>query len=135
MAGQFLDSIHLVNQTCSTDDATAYTRAVRHILCQLFAKVVCAVSSEDPIPVPQPAKPMRRNPMLANPVTAERVSSMMCEASERLAACLDVGREAMSEEAFKACALGVGEVLADIMYEVLHPIVELHPSLEPEGWK
>jgi hypothetical protein len=62
--------------------------------------------------------------MLANVVTAER-----------LAECLELGRDALSEESFKACALGVGEVLADIMYEVLHPVCEMHPSLEPEGWK
>ncbi len=134
VAGQLLESIHLVKETCPAE-AVAYTRAARHILCQLFAKVVCIVSSADPIPVPDPAKPMRRHPMLANAVTAERVSTMMREASERLAECPELGRGAMSEETFKAFALGVGGVLADIMYEVLHPIFELHPSLEPEGWK
>jgi hypothetical protein len=41
----------------------------------------------------------------------------------------------MSGETFKACALGVGAVLADIMYEVLYPVFAMHPSLEPKGWK
>ena len=78
---------------------------------------------------------MRRHPMLANVVTAERVSTTMFEVTQRLADSLDLGRGRMSGETFKACALGVGAVLADIMYEVLYPVFAMHPSLEPKGWK
>lgn len=134
LARELLDSVDSVKRTCSKEDGIAYSRAVRHILCTLFAKVVCVISEADPIPVPDAEEPMRRIPMLSDAATAERVSTLMREVSERLASFSDVAQSALSDEAFGSCVLGVGETLTDIMYEVMHPIYERHPALKPESW-
>jgi hypothetical protein len=59
----------------------------------------------------------------------------MFEVSRRLTESLDVARTALPNDAFKEYARGVGQVLADIMYEVLNPLFATHPTIEPEGWK
>jgi hypothetical protein len=63
------------------------------------------------------------------------VSEAMLQVSRRLTDSIEVARTAVPKDAFKTYALGVGEALTDIMYEVLNPIFAMHPSIEPKGWK
>lgn len=132
--GQLLESIRLVRETCPPEDAVAYSRGARQILCQI-GKILRLVSSMDPVESPQPEKPLRRDPLVANIATAQQVSETMFQVSRRLTESLEVARTAVPKDTFKAYARGVGETLTDIMYEVLNPIFAMHPSIEPKGWK
>ena len=132
--GQLLESIRLVRETCPPEDAVAYSRGARQILCQI-GKILCLVSSMDPIESPQPEKPLRRGPLVASVATAQQVSDAMFQVSRRLTESLEVARTAVPEDTFKTYALGIGETLTDIMYELLNPIFAMHPSIEPKGWK
>ena len=132
--GQLLESIRLVRETCPPEDAIAFSKGARQILCQL-GKILCLVSSMDPIESSLPDKPLRRNPLVGNMATAQRVAESMFQVSRRLSESLEVARTAVPEDTFKAYAMGVGETLTDIMYEVLNPIFAMHPSIEPKGWK
>jgi len=132
--GQLLESIRLVRETCPPEDAVAYSRGARQVLCQI-GKLLCLVSSMDPVESPQPEKPFQREPLVANIATAQRVSEAAFQLSRRLTESLEVARAAVPKDAFKAYARGVGETLTDIMYEVLNPIFAMHPSIEPKGWK
>jgi hypothetical protein len=132
--GQIIESIRLVRETCPHEDAVAYSRGARQVLCQI-GKILCLVSSIDPIEPPQPEKPLRRDPLVANIETARQVSEAMLQVSRRLTDSIELARPAVSKDALRAYALGVGEALTEIMYEVLKPIFAMHPSIEPKGWK
>jgi hypothetical protein len=131
---QLLESVRLVKETCPPEDAAAFTRGARQIICQM-GKMLSLISSIDPIESPYPDKPLRRNPLVGNIDTAQRVAETMFQVSSSLSASIDIARKALSEETFKTYALGVGEALTEIMYEILNPIFAMHPSIEPEGWK
>lgn len=131
---QLLGSIRLVRETCRPDDAVAYSRGARQVLCQI-GKILCLVSLMDPIESPNPEKPLRRDPLVANIATAQQVSEAMFQVSRCLTESLELARTAAPEDTFKTYAREVGATLTDIMYEVLNPIFAMHPSIEPKGWK
>jgi hypothetical protein len=131
---QLLESIRLVKETCPHEDAVAYSKGARLVLCHL-GKILCLISSVDPVESPQPDKPIQRNPLVANIATAQQVSEAMFQVSRRLGESIDVARTAVPEDTFKEYARAVGETLTDIMYEVLIPIFATHPSIEPKDWK
>ena len=132
--GQLLESIRLVKETCPPEDAVAYSRGARKILCQI-GTILALVTSMDPIEPPNPEKPLQREPLVANVATAQQVSELMFQVSRRLTESLEFARTSVPRETFKTYALGVGEALSDIMYEALNPIFAMHPSIEPKGWK
>ena len=129
--GQLLESIRLVKETCPAEDAVAYSKGARQVLSQI-GKILSLISSMDPIESPQPEKPLRRSPVVTNLATAQHVSETVLQVSRRLTDSLDLVRTAVPKDTFKAYALGVGETLTDIMYEVLNPIFAMHPSIEPK---
>ena len=131
---QLLESIRLVKESCSPEDAVAYSRGARQIVCQI-GKILCLVSSMDPIESPRLEKPLQRDPLVANIATAQQVSKAMFQVSRRLTESLEAARTAVPEDTFKVYAREVGETLTDIMYEILNPIFAMHPSIEPKGWK
>ena len=131
---QLLESIRLVEETCPHQDAVAYSKGAREVLCHV-GKILCLISTVDPVDSPQPDKPLRRNPLVTNIATAQQVCEAMFQVSRRLTESLEVARTAVPDDTFKEYALGVGEILTDIMYEVLNPIFAMHPSIEPKGWK
>ena len=132
--GQLLESIRLVKETCPPEDAVAYGRGARQILCQV-GKILCFVSSIDPVESPYPEKPLRRDPLVVNIATAQRVSEAMFKVSRRLTESLEIARATLPKDVLKTYAQGIAETLTDIMYEVLNPIFAMHPSIEPKGWK
>jgi len=131
---QLLKSIRLVNETCPFEDAAAYSKGARHILCQI-GKILCQVSSMDPTESLHPEKLLQRDPLVSEIATAQQVSEIMFQVSRRLTESLELARVDVPKDAFKTYALGIGEALTDIMYEVLNPIFAMHPSIEPKGWK
>lgn len=132
--GRLLESIRLVKETCPPKEAAAYSRGARQVLCQL-GKILCLVSSIDPIEPPDPEKPLKRKPMITIVSTTQRVSRAMFQVSGRLTESIELARAGVPKDTFKAYAREVGEALTDIMYEVLNPIFAMHPSIEPKGWK
>lgn len=131
---ELLESIRLVRQTCSPDDAVAYSKGARLIICQM-GKILSHLSSIDPVVSPSPDKPLLRKPLVGNFDTAQRVAENIFQVSRRLTESLGDVRTALPEDQFKAYALGVGEALTEIMYEALNPIFAMHPSIEPKSWK
>lgn len=131
---ELLDSVRLVKETCTPEDAAAFNRGARQIICQM-GKMLSLISSIDPIESPYPDKPQQRNPLVENIDTAQRVAEVLFQVSSSLTESLNIVRNAVPEDTFKTYALGVGETLTEIMYEFLNPIFAMHPSIEPKNWK
>jgi hypothetical protein len=131
---QLLESVRLVKETCPPDDAVAFSRGARQIICRM-GKMLCLISSIDPIEPPNPDKPLGRNPLVGNIDTAQQVAEAMFLISRKLTESLPIARASVPGDTFKAYALGVGETLTEIMYEILNPIFAMHPSIEPKSWK
>jgi len=132
--GKLLKSVRLVKETCPSEDAAAFNRGARQIICQI-GSLLCLVASMDPTESPQPEKPLRRSPLVTNASSAQKVSEAMFDISRLLTESLEIARNAVPKDTFKEYALGIGGTLTDIMYEVLNPIFAMHPTIEPKGWK
>jgi hypothetical protein len=73
--------------------------------------------------------------MVDSPEVAKRISDLMKDMFERLGECSDVVEAQCSPDEYKAFVHSIRNIASGIVFDVLEPLYERHPSLAPSNWE
>ncbi len=72
--------------------------------------------------------------MITDPDVAKQISEVMKEMFERLCESCDVVNERCSAEEHAAYTKATSKIANAIVFDVMEPLYDRHPSLKPANW-
>jgi hypothetical protein len=70
--------------------------------------------------------------MIKSETVAAEVSTLILEINEKLNDSICMVQDTCDEEDFKTYRQAIGRVLGEMLFQVVNPLYEDHPSLKPE---
>ena len=72
--------------------------------------------------------------MIENKEIARAINALMIEYTEKLNGSIAMVMKRCSEEEFKLYRKSIGKIMGYMFWEVMRPLYEKHPELQPEWW-
>jgi hypothetical protein len=72
--------------------------------------------------------------MVLDPAVAREISDLMIEIERQIGKSLESVNERCSPEEYKAYKKATGKVISTIVFDIVEPLYEEHPTLKPPNW-